>query len=144
MLDLPTLDVKMAIVGVRLEKKAWNVDWLWDKAGWLEHTAYPGYSGNSVITAHVILSNGKPGPFAKLNDLRIGEYVFLYNNGYRYIYKVSSSYKVKPDDLSVLKHKARPWLTLITCADYDEENKVYRSRVIVQAELVKVEEVSTP
>jgi LPXTG-site transpeptidase (sortase) family protein len=141
-LDLPTLGIKLPIVGVRLEQGLWNIDWLWDQAGWLEYTAYPTYSGNSVITAHVVLSDGKPGPFAKLNDLRIGEYVFVDYNGYRYIYKVRSSYKVKPDDIGILRHKERPWLTLVTCADYDEETQTYRQRVVVQAELINIEEMS--
>jgi sortase (surface protein transpeptidase) len=44
-----------------------------------------------------------------------------------------------PNDSSVMKHEEKPWLTLITCKDYDEKSKTYKNRTVVRAALVKVE-----
>ena len=42
-------------------------------------------------------------------------------------------------DGSVFQHEEKPWLTLLTCKEYDEKTKTYRKRVVVRAVLVKVE-----
>ena len=40
-LDIPSLGVKIAIVGVPKRDGTWNVAWLTDQAGWLEGSAFP-------------------------------------------------------------------------------------------------------
>ena len=104
-------------------------------------TAYPTWKGNSVVTAHVVNADGKPGVFFKLKHLKSGEYIFVYNRGYRYTYKVESNEFVQPDDISVLKHESKSYLTLITCDTYDEETGTYLRRVAVRAVLVDVREI---
>ena len=76
-LDIPKLNLKMPIVGVALSHGTWDVNWLLDRAGWLEQTAFPTFTGNSVVTGHVTLSNGDPGPFARLSTLAPGDLVFV-------------------------------------------------------------------
>lgn len=41
--------------------------------------------------------------------------------------------------IHVLKHEEKPWLTLVTCKDYDEKSGTYRNRVVVRAALVWVD-----
>jgi LPXTG-site transpeptidase (sortase) family protein len=137
-MEIPALKVIVPITGVQLQHGTWNINWLWDQAGWLDGTAYPTYSGNSVITAHVINSDGKAGPFARLNKLEIGSYIFIYNGDYRYIYQVDSNSRAQPNDISVLEHKDDSWLTLITCDQYDVKTGKYLSRVVVRAKLLDV------
>jgi sortase (surface protein transpeptidase) len=48
---------------------------------------------------------------------------------------------VAADDLSLLKHEERDWLTLFTCRDYDERAEAYRWRLAVRAVLTRVEEL---
>lgn len=69
-LEIPSLGVNLPIVGVPLIRNDWDISWLWKQAGWLNGTAFPGWKGNSAITGHVTLSNGKPGPFTELGKLR--------------------------------------------------------------------------
>jgi sortase (surface protein transpeptidase) len=45
---------------------------------------------------------------------------------------------VAPNDRSVMRHEEKPWLTLVTCADYDQKTGTYKNRFIVRAVLVKV------
>ncbi|MEW6085140.1 MAG: sortase [Chloroflexota bacterium] len=137
-LEIPSIKVKSEVVGVQLKDGWWDLSWLQDQAGWLEGTAYPTWSGNSVISAHVVNADGKPGLFSSLKYLKTGEYVFVRNSGYLYIYKVVSNVYTSPDDISILEHEEKPVLTLVTCDTYDFKTKSYLRRVVVKAVLVDV------
>jgi LPXTG-site transpeptidase (sortase) family protein len=91
-----------------------------------------------VLTGHVSNADGKPGLFARLKALGVGEYIFIYNAGYRYTYKVVSNEFVQPTDISAMKHEDKAYLTLITCDTFDEKSGTYLKRVIVRAQLVDV------
>jgi LPXTG-site transpeptidase (sortase) family protein len=140
MLEIPSLRINIPVVGVPLRNGDWNVSWLGGQAGWLEGTAFPSWKGNSVITSHVYLSNGLPGPFVRLGQLNYGERVIIHAYGQEYIFEVRSNDIVAPNDPSAFKHEERPWLTLVTCREYDEQTDTYRKRVVVRAVLVLVAE----
>ena len=137
-LDIPSLSVNIPIVGVPKQSGTWNVSWLGDQAGWLEGSAFPSWNGNSVLTSHVYLSNGKPGPFAKLYELQTGNQVVVHAFGQKYTFAVLTNATVTPTDRSVMRHEERPYLTLVTCTDYDWATGAYKNRFIVRAVLVKV------
>jgi LPXTG-site transpeptidase (sortase) family protein len=139
-LEIPDIGVKTPILGIPLKEDGWDLRWLWDQAGYLEGTAFPTLPGNTALTAHVYLSNGLPGPFVRLAELRWGDNVKIHAGNQTYIYEVRQVLHVRPEDLSVLKHEEFDWLTLITCEGYDEANESYLRRVAVRAVLVSVEE----
>ncbi len=139
-LEIPVIKVKSTIVGVELKNANWDVSWLQDQIGWLNGTAYPTWTGNSVLTGHAVNTAGKPSIFSKLRWLNVGEYVYIYSQGYRYTYKVESNKLVQPDDITVLKHEDKAYLTLITCDNYDEKTATYLNRIAVRAVLVDVRE----
>ena len=112
---------------------------MWNQAGWLEGTAYPSWSGNTVITGHAYLSNGLPGPFVDLGTLAWGDEIILYANGLKYTYLVRTRELVAADNLSILEHKDQDWLTLFTCKEYSEVFDEYLWRQVVQAVMVDVE-----
>ena len=138
-IEIPRLSVKLPITGAPLGVEGWDLTWLGDQAGWLEGTAYPGLEGNSALTAHATLSNGRPGPFARLNTLKWGDVILLHANGQVYRYEVREVQTTTPDDLTPLKHETRSWLTLLTCRGYDAAANTYLSRVAVRAILISVE-----
>ena len=131
--------MKMNIVGVPLRNGGWNVAWLGKQAGWLEGSAFPTLQGNSVLTGHVALASGLPGPFVNLSKLKYGDQIILHANGQKYIYEIRANREVSPTDSSVFKHEEQSWLTLITCKDFDEKTNAYLKRVVARAVLVKVE-----
>jgi LPXTG-site transpeptidase (sortase) family protein len=137
-LVIPSLGVNIPVVGVPKKDGTWNVAWLADQAGWLEGSAFPSWNGNSVLTGHVYLSNGLPGPFVNLNKLKFGDKLVVYAFGQKYTFDVQTNEIVNPTDRSVMKHEEKPWLTLVTCRDYDEKTDTYKSRVVVRAVLVDV------
>ena len=138
-LEIPTLGVQTSIVGLPFSNGGWNATWLGNTAGWLGGTAFPTWKGNSVVTAHVYNQTGAAGPFVNLNQLKFGDRIIIHIYGQRYVYEVRSSKFVRPDDTSVLSHKDQPWLTLLTCREFDEKTQSYLWRLAVQAVLVSVE-----
>jgi LPXTG-site transpeptidase (sortase) family protein len=126
-------------VGVPKKNGTWNISWLADQAGWLQGTAFPTWNGNSVLTGHVYLSNGLPGPFVDLYKLKYGDTVVVHAYGQKYTFAVQSNSIVAPTDSTVMKHEDKPWLTLMTCKDYDEKTNTYKKRVVVRAVLVSAE-----
>jgi LPXTG-site transpeptidase (sortase) family protein len=146
-LEIPRLGVSTSIVGVpRSADGNWDVTWLLQEAGWLQGTAFPTWKGNSVLTGHVYLPSGKPGPFVDLAKLRWDDKIIVRAFGQEYVYRVRENLVVSPTDTSVIKHEDDAWLTLITCKGYDEKSNTYAHRVVIRAVLVSVEDArkSTP
>jgi LPXTG-site transpeptidase (sortase) family protein len=138
-LEIPSLDVETEIVGVPAAGLGWDVSWLGQAAGYLNGTAFPTWSGNSVITAHVVLASGVPGPFADLKALRFGDRVVVHAWGLRHIYEIREVDLLSPTDRDIFRHEERSWLTLVTCHGYDEREAAYRWRVAARAVLVSIE-----
>jgi LPXTG-site transpeptidase (sortase) family protein len=143
-LEIPALRVETPILGVPRSRAGWEVTWLWDQAGYLNGTAFPTWSGNSVITAHVTLPDGTVGPFAGLERLRYGDLVVIHGWGLGHIYEIREVDVVAADDPSIFRHEERPWVTLLTCYDYDERLGAYRLRVAAHAVLLAIEQDGTP
>jgi len=91
-----------------------------------------------VLTAHSINTSGRPSIFYNLKGLKAGDFIYVNNGSYRYIYKVISNQSVQPNDITVFRHENKAYLTLITCDNYDIKSSTYRSRITVRAVLVNV------
>ena len=91
-----------------------------------------------MLTSHVYASNGSPGPFVNLNKLKYGDQIIVHAYGQKYIFEVQTNEVVLPNNPSAFQHEEKPWLTLITCKEYDAKSNIYRKRVVVRAELVRV------
>jgi LPXTG-site transpeptidase (sortase) family protein len=139
-LEIPNLNIVMPIKGIPMMGEGWDVTWLGKNAGWLEGTAFPTWSGNSVITGHVWNADNTPGPFLNLQKLSWGDKVIVHAWGQEYMYEVRSVAKnVKPNSISsVLRHEEFPWLTLLTCSGYNEKSESYNYRLVVRAVQVSV------
>jgi len=139
-LEIPRLGVQIPIVGIPASTDGWDVSWLGSDAGWLAGTAFPTWAGNSVLTAHVVDVNGNDGPFAHLNWLWYGDQIIVHAFGQRYIYEVRAVKLVSPSNSYWLtKHEDLPWLTLVTCKDYDAATNTYKYRVIIRAVQVAIQ-----
>jgi LPXTG-site transpeptidase (sortase) family protein len=135
--EIPKLKLRLPVVGVPLKNGTWDVKGLTSQVGWLDKTAFPGFEGNSVLTSHVISSFGVDGPFAGLNKLAVGDKIFIRSFGELHIYEIRSVREVAPSDITILKHEEESWLTLVTCADFDEKTQTYLARLVVRAVLVE-------
>ncbi len=82
-------------------------------------TAFPGDSGNVVITGHSSYFPWDPGRFkdvfALLHQVDVGDEVIVYHDQTKYRYIVSEKKVVKPSQVDVLTQEGGDRLTLITC-----------------------------
>ena len=138
MLEIPSLDLLMPILGVPQTQNGWDVSWLGQSAGYLNGTAFPTWLGNSVLTAHVWNADNTPGPFYHLKDLQFGDQFFVYVFGQTYVYEIRSSRLVSENNLGVMNDSDYSLVTLITCELFDEDSGQYSYRRVVQAVLVEV------
>ncbi len=132
--EIPRLGVEAPVVGV--EPTA-DLTWLTDVA-WMTNTAFPGWQGNSVLTAHNWLPSGLPGPFAQIHTLRWGDIIRVHVYGTVYEYQVRQVRYVPPHATWPLEpiDDGYTWLTLLTCGQYDEATGGFKNHVVVRAVLI--------
>lgn len=137
-LSIPTAGVNSPIVDVYLNGDSWDVSLLGNYAGHLQGTGWFGKPGNIGVAGHVELADGRPGIFARIEQLDLGDPVLLTLNQVEQRYQVTAVKRVAPDDLTVLYPSAIDQITLITC-DYGSYNflqNAYQERIVVIAERV--------
>jgi LPXTG-site transpeptidase (sortase) family protein len=82
-------------------------------------TAMPGENGNAAFFGHSSNDWWEPGNykfvFVILERLSVGDTYEIHYNSRKYVYQVTETKVVAPNDLSVLNQTAEPTSTLITC-----------------------------
>ena len=141
-ITIPAIEVDTIVKYVPFDGLSWKISGLRDEIAWMGDTSWPGLGGNTGLAGHITLRDGSIGPFSLLGDLQQGDLVNLYTEDNQYIYQMRSMRIVEDNDLSILEQTAFPQITLITCAEWDEEVAMYLKRVIVLADLVEVKGLS--
>ncbi len=140
-LEIPTQNIRINIVGVPQSDHGWDVTWLGNDIGWLNGTAFPSWEGNSILTAHVFNSNGLPGPFVNIKNLKDGDEIIVHLYGEKYVFEVRKTRISRPSTTNfAFEHlEDYSYLTLITCQGYNPLTDSYLFRRIVRAVLVDVQ-----
>jgi sortase A len=101
-------------------------------AGRISGTARPGERGNIGIAAH------RDSFFRGLKDVEVGDRIELAALNQKFVYTVDNIAVVAPSDVSVLRARSRPSLTLVTCYPFYFVGDAPQ-RYVVQASLVDSE-----
>ncbi|CAG0962195.1 hypothetical protein ANAEL_00693 [Anaerolineales bacterium] len=137
--EIPTLGINFPIVGVALSDTGWDLTWLQNSVAYLEGSAYPTLSGNTVLTAHVVDASNNLGPFSDIKGMKAGQQIYIHFNGQKFVYQVQENRKISSSNISaVFKHEDYDWITLVTCEDYDAKSGSYKYRRMVRAVLISV------
>lgn len=134
-LSLPTVNVFAPIVTFPLDGVSWAID-PWERnIGHLQGTAWFNSGGNVVMGGHSSYPNGRPGIFAGLYQLNIGDPIIVMVDGGERRYVVTEKFSVHYDDLRVAYPSADSRLTLITCdlPSYNPDTQFYSERLVVVA-----------
>jgi len=102
----------------------------------LPHTGFPGWPGNCVISGH---RTTKTKPFNRLDELKVGDAIFIQNPRGIYEYRVYELRFIDPSE-NVTLQTEDPILTLTTCAPEGQATQ----RLVVRASLkgyIPVEEL---
>jgi LPXTG-site transpeptidase (sortase) family protein len=138
-IEIPTLGINYPIVGAMLDKDTWNLTWLKDSVAYLEGSAYPTLTGNTVLSAHVMDANNNLGPFSDIKGMQSGQKIYIHAYGQVYVYQVQENRKIIPTSISsVFKHEEYSWVTLVTCENFNEKTGLYNYRRMVRAVLISV------
>jgi len=136
---IPALNLDTVVRYIPYDGYTWLIAGLTQEVAWMGNTSWPGLGGNTALAGHVTLRNGDDGPFHNLADLAAGDTITVYTQENKYIYRVREQQSVSDGDFSILDQSQDSRLTLITCAGWDPENKIYMTRLAVFSDLVNVE-----
>jgi len=90
--------------------------------GHLPGSALPGEPGNVVIPGH---RTAAPHPFLDIDRLQNGDQIALADGGGRFVYVVTGTAIVSPDDTSVTEPTADPTVTLYACHPKGSDRQRY-------------------
>ena len=124
-LDIPALDVHSPVVEVTIQGGVWQVAEY--AAGYHRGTARPGTVGNTVISGHKGLTGAV---FARLEEINLGEMVYVTAGSHEYQYQVTEKKSVWPSQVEVMAPTSTPILTLITCTAYDTQRLIVVARLV--------------
>lgn len=136
-LVIPKIDLDRPVLFAPVKNGTWQVEHLEQAVGHLEGTAPPGVDSNLVLAGHVTLDTGVDGPFTRLNEVANGDIVIVYEGDKKYFYLVESQRTVKQSDVAVVYPSGRGEITLITCTDWNNEERRYSNRLVVKGRLIK-------
>jgi LPXTG-site transpeptidase (sortase) family protein len=134
---IPSAGVLADIVRVYVVDGSWNVSQLGENVGHLQGTSWVSEGGNTVLSGHVEMADGRLGVFARLKQVNVGDFVQVQTPNGAFLYNVVSVRATTPNDLTPVYPTVKPTLTLITCGSYDFLSDAYLERFIVVAELVQ-------
>jgi LPXTG-site transpeptidase (sortase) family protein len=132
----PTAGISTRIIQSYLNGESWDIRDLGMYAGHLQGTAWMSEVGNIVLAGHVEMGDGRRGVFATINELKVGDPLYLTQGDDEHVYNVIEIKQVTPDDLSVIYPAEYEKLTLITCTDYDFVQNLYLQRLVIVAERI--------
>lgn len=105
---IPAIKLRSGLVeGVELRDLDWGI-------GHLPGSAMPGEDGNVVLIGHNFIAGGKI-HFTLLHKAAVGDSIYLFSNGKRYLYQINGRKIVEPSDIEVAQKSPTAELTMITC-----------------------------
>ncbi|OGB74525.1 hypothetical protein A2V68_02860 [candidate division Kazan bacterium RBG_13_50_9] len=135
-LVIPKIGVDVPIVFVDSTSNKDILEAIKDGVVHYADTAMPGRIGNMFVTGHSSYYWWRGGSynqiFALLEHLQPNDLVYVYYQGGEYVYRVSGSMVVNPDQTEVLEPTPTPTLSLMTCTPIGTNLR----RLIVKADLI--------
>lgn len=113
---IPSITLNLQVAPGIVQNNKWTL--YDDKISWLSTSEPPGH-GNVILYGH-----NRKGLFADLDRLEVGEEIMVESDSKNYVYQVSESRRVRPDEVDVIISDKNQ-LTLYTCdGSFDERRLV--------------------
>lgn len=136
---IPGLQLDAVVKYVPFDGQSWKIAGLRYEIAWLGETSWPGLGSNTVLAGHVTVLGYGDGPLRFLEELGLGEMILLYTEQNIYTYQLRSREIVPSWDMAVVAPSENPQLSLVTCINWDDERGKYIDRLVVYADLVRVD-----
>lgn len=133
---IPALGVQSPVVEFPLNGESWDIHPWERRVGHLQGTSGFDESGNIALGGHSQMPDLSAGIFAQLDQLQIGDSIFIDLGTEQRRYIVTSVTNTAATDLTPLYPTPDDRLTLITCdtLSYNRSTRSYARRVVVTAE----------
>lgn len=139
-LVISAIGVDEQTVTILIKDGAWDISELGNRVGWLANTGrMPGDDLAMVFTAHATISALINGPFARLWTVKTGEELVYSWQGTDYVYAVREQWIVAPAEVEQLFVRDGNVLLLVSCNIWSSDGHVFTNRLVVRAELVRVQ-----
>ncbi|MBN2470356.1 MAG: sortase [Anaerolineae bacterium] len=138
-LHIPSIGLEVDVWEAYVRRDTWDFSVFTHQAAHLQLTALPGQGSNVVIGAHYELADFQPGPFINLDAVPVGEQITLNFQGQRYIYEVTETMLVRPENIEIAYRTSSEMLTLLTCYAYRASSGQYEQRYVVRASLIDIQ-----
>ncbi|MBZ0291345.1 MAG: sortase, partial [Anaerolineae bacterium] len=134
---IPALGIDTDLTEAPISGNTWDVNRFTDEIAHLEGTAHLGTMGNAVLAGHITHQAGY-GPFQHLDQMEEGDIILAYGEGVEYRYMVKMIRYADPSEIeyTLPLEEDGKYITLITCADWDQSSRRYLQRLIVRAEAI--------
>lgn len=143
-LQIPRFQVDEPIVVIPLREGEWDLTALEDGVGWLSSTGqYPGDALAMVLVGHITVAGNQRGAFAQLEAIKPGDEVRYRSGGMEYVYAVRQRSRIEPEAVKQLYVADGRTLLLLTCTDFDALARTYQNRLLVRAELIAQQVISS-
>jgi LPXTG-site transpeptidase (sortase) family protein len=136
---IPILNLDTIVKYVPYDGFTWLISGLQQEVAWMGNTSWPGLGSNTGLAGHVTVAGMGDGPFRHLDELPVGEVVYIYTETNRYTYQVRESIVTDSGDMSVTLPTDKSQISLITCVDWDQDLRTYLNRLVVVADLVRTD-----
>jgi LPXTG-site transpeptidase (sortase) family protein len=138
-ITIPAIGVDTMVAFVPFDGHTWLIEGLQREIAWMGDTSWPGLGGNTALAGHITVRGLGDGPFRDLGDLKAGDRVVLYTEENIYTYRVRDKMIVDETDFSILDQTNNSQITLVTCVDWHNQYQIYLRRLVVSADLVRVD-----
>jgi len=139
-LAISAIGVDEQTVIIPITDGAWDISGLGDRVGWLANTGrMPGDDLAMAFTAHATISALVNGPFARLWTIKTGEELVYTWQGTDYVYAVREQWIVAPEDVGQLFVRDGNVLLLVSCNIWSSDGNIFTNRLVVRAELVRMQ-----
>jgi len=139
-LAISAIGVDEQTVIIPIKDGAWDISELGGRVGWLANTGrMPGDDLAMAFTAHATISALVNGPFARLWTIKTGEELVYTWQGTDYVYAVREQWIVAPEDVGQLFVRDGNVLLLVSCNIWSSDGNIFTNRLVVRAELVRVQ-----
>ena len=130
------MNIDESVQTIPIHDGEWDLTTLGTDIGWLTTTgARPGEAWAMVFIGHITVSAKEHGAFAYLQKIQKDAEVIYAAAGIRYVYQVENISRAGANEVNRLYLADGKSLLLITCTDWDETQRVYANRLVVQARL---------
>lgn len=115
-ISIPAIPLNLPVAAGVIQNNKWTL--YDDKVSWLSTSEPPG-RGNVILYGH-----NRKGLLGDLDRLKVGEEIIIASDGKKYIYEVSQTRRVRPDEVDVIISDKNQ-LTIYTCdGSFDERRLV--------------------